>query len=71
VLLPQNYPPQYVVLALMYSDAITKDSYQTVMYMKWDGVVAGQTSPDFVHVNMEEKEQMRGYLKRYLPGFEL
>lgn len=69
VLLPQNHPPQFIVLALKYNDAITKKAYSQVWYMKWDGIVAGVTNPDFVHVSPEEKTRIIPYIDKYLRKF--
>jgi len=69
VLLPRDYPAQFVVMALKYKDAITNKNYSQVWYMKWDGIMAGTTSPDFVHVSPEEKSRIVPYVDQYLRKF--
>lgn len=68
VYLPQNVPPQYVVLAIKYRDPILKKFFTQIFYMKWDGVLNGQTQPDFVHVTVEEKATLQRHLTTVLRG---
>ena len=55
VMLPNNVPPMYVILAVSYRDDIIGRGYSQEFYMKWQGVENGQTHPDFVHVSASEK----------------
>lgn len=67
--LPTNVAPQYIVLAISYIDPILNKSHRQTFFMKWDGVVNGQTSPDFVHVSKDEKQKIEEHLKIVLKDF--
>lgn len=67
--LPANVPPHYVVLAIKYYDPILKRFFTQMFFMKWDGVINGQTQPDFVHVSKEEKSKLFNHLKTMLRNF--
>lgn len=64
VMLPNDLKKQYVVLNIEYGDPILKDSFSQSFYMKWDGIQNGITHPDFVHVNIEERENIKKYFKK-------
>jgi hypothetical protein len=55
LMLPDNVPPMYVILAVLYRDDIIGRTYSQAFYMKWQGVENGKTHPDFVHVSASEK----------------
>jgi hypothetical protein len=64
-----DVPPQYIVLAIKYSDPITRESFAQTFFMKWDGVANGQTHPDFVHASIEEKQNIADHLSDLLRDF--
>lgn len=69
VVLPQNQLPLFIVPALKYKDAITGKRYSQVWCMKWDGIMAGVTNSDFVHVSPAEKNGILPYVEQYLRRF--
>ncbi|MBO8129934.1 MAG: hypothetical protein H0Z29_00265 [Candidatus Marinimicrobia bacterium] len=67
--LPTNVPPQYIIFAIKYRDPVIDRSFTQVFFMKWDGVINGQTHPDFVHVSKNEKEKIADHIKDLLRDF--
>ena len=70
VQLPSDVSPQYIMLAIKYSDPILKQSFSQVFFMKWDGAVKGRTQPDFVHVSKEEKQKVAEHFTDLLKDFK-
>lgn len=56
-----NINAHYVVVGLQYDDPILKESYSQTMYLKWNGVQEEKMQPT-VHVRVEEKAKIDGYL---------
>ena len=69
LILPNNVKPQYITLQINYYDPILKESYSQTFYMKWDGVRNGITHPDFVHVGIEESNNIENYLKNHFSKY--
>ncbi|CBE69247.1 MAG: hypothetical protein F9K13_06340 [Candidatus Methylomirabilis oxygeniifera] len=68
LILPNDVPPMYVVLAASYSDTIIGKDYSQAFYMRWDGVKNGQTQPDFVHVSASERSRIEQALRTEIEG---
>lgn len=58
-----NMPKHFIFCSISYRDPILKKEYIQSYYMKWDGVINGQTLPDFTHVNTTEKMIIENYVK--------
>lgn len=67
VFLPTNLSPQYIILKIDYGDPILEQLYSQTFYMRWNGVQDGITQPDFVHVGIDEKNNIINYLKEIKP----
>jgi len=65
LLLQNNVDPQFIVLDVKYYDPILEENYHQRFYMKWSGVKNGITEPDFVHVNIDERNKIENYIKDY------
>lgn len=63
VQLSENIKPMYIVLRVSYDDSLLNKNFNQTFFMKWDGVINGMTSPDFVHVSMDEKLGIEKYLE--------
>ena len=68
--LSKNVPPQYIVLAIEYSDPILKKSFDQTFYMKWNGVIEGQPDSNFVYVSMDEKLKIEDRIKVIFKDFK-
>jgi hypothetical protein len=69
LILPKDLPPQFVVLAIKYTDEILDKSYNQVFYMTWHGVENGLTHPDFVHTSKDDAIKIESYLKEVITEF--
>jgi hypothetical protein len=70
LMLPSEQVPMYIVLAIKYCDfVIRKNIYSQVWYMQWTGVQHGTTNPDFVHVSVSQRNEIKTHLKTELHGF--
>ncbi len=58
-----NMPKHFIFCSISYRDPILKKEYVQSYYMKWDGLINGQTHPDFTHVNTTEKKIIENYIK--------
>jgi hypothetical protein len=68
LMLPNNVPPMYIILAISYRDDILGRTYSQGFYMRWHGVENGQTHPDFVHVSTSEKVRIEKAVRSELTG---
>jgi len=66
LMLSDNVPPMYILIAIKYFDPILKKYFTQKFSMKWDGVVNGTTHPDFVHTSLEENKKIIEHLKGLL-----
>ena len=64
VMLPNNLKPQYVILNIEYGDPILKESFSQSFFMRWNGIQNGTTHPDFVHVQIEERNKIKEFFKK-------
>ena len=62
--LSKNMKPMFIVTKIKYGDPITNEDYTQYFFMKWDGVVNGTTSPDFIHVSIDDKNKIKEILDR-------
>lgn len=69
VILPNNLPAQYVVVAIKYHDPKLDSDFSQTFFMKWNGIDNGVTNPDFVHASVEEKDKVALYLQEVLNKF--
>ncbi len=68
--LSTNIPPQYIVLAIEYSDPILKKSFDQIFYMKWNGVTEGQPDSNFVYMSIDEKMKIEDRIKVIFEDFK-
>lgn len=66
IVLPANLPPHYVVVFMKYHDAILQKEFKPEFFMKFNGVINGDFTPDFVQVTKQEIEQIRCLIKKHL-----
>ena len=59
-----NIDAHYVVVDLQYVDPILNNSYNQIIYMKWNGVKEGELQP-IVHVRAEEKTKILEYFTEH------
>ena len=55
--------PIYIVVKVNYEDPITNEEYPQDFFMKWDGVVEGETMLDFTHVSIDDKNKIKEVLE--------
>lgn len=67
IALRREMAPTFIIYGLQYKDALTRKLYTQIFYMKWGGVVGGETAPNFVHVNAEEKREIESHVKPLFP----
>lgn len=71
LLLPNDVPLKYIALVIKYRDPILGRDHFQPFYMRWEGVRAGITLPDFVHVSIEDKTRLSKYVRKTLEGCEV
>ena len=67
--LPNNLPPQFIVMGIRYNDSLLERTFKQIFFMRWDGVATGITHPDFVHVSVDQKNQLINHLREELREF--
>lgn len=59
-----NIPAHYLVVFLTYDDPIVTKTYAQAIYLRWNGVNAGNTQPIF-HIEVEERNNILNYFKAH------
>jgi hypothetical protein len=63
-----NLSPQLFAFGLEYSDLVSKQHFQQVYYLKWNGVNNGIIAPEFVDMTPEEQAKIAPVVKEKI-GF--
>jgi hypothetical protein len=71
VYLGKDEPPHYICIAMKYSDAVTRKSFEQISCMKWRGIRNGIVASEIYHCTVEERQRLKEHLKLFLKDFQI